>query len=321
LVAVVLLLGVYVYDKHHEQKKKKGEEAAKILFRFTADDLTRITLAKGTKTIKVQKSGDPSGEAWEIVAPIHTKAEGFAVESLTDKLANLRYERIMAEKADDLAQFGLDPPVFTVAFQLKKGSGEVSFGTQTPIEYGTYTRIGKERKVYLVETQAVKALDKTLFDLRNKRLFTQTVDQVQRFVIDRKGGKWAFVKKEKRWIFEDDEGFKVDQDKFSRLFVDFLMARAATFETESSGDLKPFGLVKPKARISLSGAEKSEAILLGDPSKKAKKKIYAKMEGKSQVVTVDASLVEDLPKDRQALKEEEKEGKEEKEKERVKPSD
>lgn len=319
-VAAVLLLCFYIYDINQEKKKKETEITAKDLFRFEPDDLESITLVKGGETIKLQKKGDPDKKTWEIVAPIHAPAEGFVVDGLMKRLANLKYERIMAENADDLAQFGLEPPAFSVIFKTKQRSGRISFGTETPIEYGTYTRIDEEKKVYLVETPDIKALDKGLFDLRTKKLFTQDVDDIKELIIERKQGKWTLVKKEKRWGFEDDEGFRIDQQKAITLFIDFLMVRAASFETESARDLKPFGLHLPKARITLSSLDRSETILLGDPSKKAENRIYAKMQGKPQVVTVNKSLLDDLPKDREAIKEEEKEEKKDKEQE-VKKSD
>ena len=315
-VAAVLLLCFYIYDINQEKKKKETEKTAKALFRFEPDDLESITLVKGGETIKIQKKGDPDKKTWEIVAPIHTPAEGFVVDGLMKRLANLKYERIMAENAGDLAQFGLEPPAFSVTFKTKEMSGKISFGTETPIEYGTYTRIGEEKKIYLVETPGIKAMDKSLFDLRTKKLFTQNVDEIKTLIIDRKQGKWTLVKKkEGGWVFEDDPDFKIDQQKASTLFIDFLMARAASFETESAQDLKPFGLHLPKARITLSGRDRSETILLGDPSKKAKNSIYAKMQAKPQVVTVNTSLLDDLPKDREAIKEKEKEKEGEKDKE------
>jgi hypothetical protein len=308
-------------DMHQEKKKKETEKTAKALFKFSADDLEGVTLVKAGETIKIQKKGDPDKKMWQIVAPIQTPAEGYVVDGLMQRLANLKYERIMAENAGDLAQFGLDPPAFTVIFKAKSESGKISFGTETPIEYGTYTRIGEEKKVYLVETPEIKALDKSLFDVRNKKLFSQSVDDVKKIIIDRKQGTWTLVKKkEEGWVFEDDPGFKIDQQKASTLFVDFIMARAASFEKESARDLAPFGLHMPKARITLSGRDGSETILLGDPSENKKNSIFAKMVGKPQVVTVNTSLLEDLPKDREAIKEKEKEEQKE-QKQEVKKSD
>ncbi|MCP4666139.1 MAG: DUF4340 domain-containing protein [Deltaproteobacteria bacterium] len=320
--AAVFVLCFYLYDIKQEEKKKETEKTAKTLFRFSADDVESIALVKGGETIMMQKKGDGDKKTWEIVAPIHTWAEGFVVDDLMKRLANLKYERIMTENADDLAQFGLDPPAFGVTFKTTERSGRISFGTETPIEYGTYTRIDEEKKVYLVETSEIKALDKRLFDLRTKKLFTQNIDDIKRIMIDRQQGEWTLVKKDKTWGFEDDEDFRMDQQKAGALFIDFLMARASSFETESVRDLRPFGLHLPKARITLSGPDRSETILLGHPSKKAKNRIYAKMQARPQVVTVNQSLLDDLPKDREAIKEKEEEKEEKKDKEQeVKKSD
>jgi hypothetical protein len=84
------------------------------------------------------------------------------------------------------------------------------------------------------------------------------------------------------------------------------MARAVTFEAESSKDLAPFGLVEPRARITISDGKRAQTIRLGNPVKDKKSKIYAKMEGRPPVVTVEGRLLDDLPQQRDAVKKEDK---------------
>ena len=124
-VAAVLLLCFYIYDINQEKKKKETGKTAKDLFTFEPDDLESITLVKSGKTIKIQKKDDGDKKTWEIVAPIQAPTEGFAVEGLMKRLANLKYERIMAENADDLAQFGLESPAFSFTFKTKNESGKI----------------------------------------------------------------------------------------------------------------------------------------------------------------------------------------------------
>lgn len=306
LVAAILLGCLFFYDIYQDNKKEKVKKTAKQLFKFQVDELTSIALISGRETIKLQKTGALDKKEWEIIAPIHASTEIPRIDSLKDKLANLKYSRIIAESANDLTQFGLNNPGFTIIYRVNAGPGQLSFGNQTPIEDGYYARRGKEKKVYLIATRDKRDLDKKLFDLRSKRLFTLSPEKIKRFIIERETGKWTLIKKNGRWQFENDEAYRIKQQKVDSMIRRFAWAEASSFEKEAVEDLEPFGLQKPRALITLSDDERSEEILIGDPSKENNVRIYAKMKRKPQVVTINKYLVEDIPQNRKALKKEKK---------------
>lgn len=306
LVTAILLGCFFFYDIYQNNKKEKVKKTTKQLFKFQADELTYITLISGRETIKLQKTGALDKKEWKIVSPIHASTETSRIDSLKDKLANLKYSRIIAEGANDLTQFGLNSPGFTIIYRVNTGPGQLSFGSQTPIDDGYYARRGKEKKVYLIATHDKKDLDKKLFDLRSKRLFTLSPEKIKRFIIERETGKWALIKKDGKWQFENDEAYRIKQQKVDSMIRRFAWVKASSFEKEAVEDLKPFGLQKPRALITLSDDERSEEILIGDPSKENTVRIYAKMKRKPQVVTINKYLVEDIPQNRGALKKEKK---------------
>ncbi|MBK5102486.1 MAG: DUF4340 domain-containing protein, partial [Desulfobacteraceae bacterium] len=59
----------------------------------------------------------------------------------------------------------------------------------------------------------------------------------------------------------------------------------------------------PRARITLSDGVMTQVLLLGDTSKQENSKIYAKMQGRPQVVVVEKWLLDDLPQNKYAIKE------------------
>ncbi len=303
LVAAILLGCLFFYDIYQDNKKEKVKKTAKQLFKFQVDELTSITLTSGRGTIKLQKTGALDKKEWEIIAPIHASTETPRIDSLKDKLANLKYSRIIAESASDLTQFGLNNPDFIITYRINTEPGQLSFGNQTPIEDGYYARRGKEKKLYLIATRDKRDLDKKLFDLRSKMLFTLSPEKIKRFIIERETGKWALIKKDGRWQFEDDEAYRIMQQKVDSMIRRFAWAEASSFENEAVANLEPFGLHKPSALISLSDDKRSEEILIGDPLKKNNVRKYAKMKRKPQVVTINKYLVEDIPQNRESLKE------------------
>lgn len=304
LVAAIILVGFYIYETRTEKKEGEAREEAKQIFQIGANRLDSITLIRDKQIIKLEKSGVTDQQKWEITAPIRTETEKFLVGRIADKLAKLKSSRVISENAEDLTQFGLNKPVFTISYTSDKGDGSLSFGFRSPIEDGFYA--GEGKKVYLIATSDKELLDKTLFDLRDKRLFTIDTDRVNRMIIDRESEKWTLFKKEGRWFFEGDEGLKIDRDRIESAIRRIIWEEASSFEKEMAYDLKTCCLDSPKARIILSDGKKSEEIILGGRVKDDKKdEIYAKMRGRPQIVTVRSRFLEDLPKTKDEIKENE----------------
>jgi len=306
LVAAIILVGLYIYETRTEKKEGEAREEAKQIFQIGANRLDSITLIRDKQIIKLEKSGVTDQQKWEITAPIHTETEKFLVVRITNKLAKLKYSRIISENAEDLTQFGLNKPAFTISYTSGKGDGALSFGFRSPIEDGFYAGEGKGKKVYLITISDKELLDKTLFDLRDKRLFTFDTDRVNRMVIDRESEKWTLFKKEGRWFFEGDEGLKIDRDRMESAIRRIIWEEASSFEKETADDLKTYCLDRPKACIILSDGKKSEELILGGHVRDDKKdEIYAKMRGRPQIVTVRSRFLEDLPKTKDEIKENE----------------
>ena len=304
LVAALLLVGLYLYDIHQDKKKERVEETARVLLGIKADQIEGITLAGGKEVIEIQKAGGTDKKAWKITAPINTTADSLAIEGLKNRLADLKYTRVIAEKADDPARFGLDGPSFIITYNAGKVSGQLAFGSLTPLEDGYYVKKDKDKRIYLVDKFDKQDFEKDLFELRDKRLFTLRPEKVNRFIIDRETGKWTLIKKEGRRWFENDEDFRVDTQRIDTLVRKFAGAEATSFEKETVTDLKSFGLDSSAVVVTLSDGKKSQAILLGNPVKQKQTRIYAKMKGQPQLVTVNKWLLGDLPQNREEIKEE-----------------
>jgi len=304
LAAALLLVGLYLYDIHQDKKKEQVEETAKVLLGIKADQINGITLKKGNEAIELQKTEGTGKDTWNITAPIKTTADGLAVEGLKKRLAGLKYTRVIAEKSDDPGLFGLDKPSFNITYNAGKVSGQLAFGSLTPLGDGYYVRKNTEKKIYLVDKFEKDELRVSLFELRDKRLFTLSPVKVNRFIIDRGKDRWSLIRKKGRWRLEDDADLKVDTRKIDTLVSKFARAGAVSFEKEAVTDLKPFGLDPPAVVVTLSEGKNSQAILLGGHSKENKTRIYAKIQGRPELVTVNKWLLNDLPRTREEIKEE-----------------
>jgi hypothetical protein len=302
LLVVILFLGFYFFETRREEKQKRAEEAIKTLFSFQPEELNRVALLKENQEIVVEKN---DGGEWEITAPLRAPADPFALSRVRNTLGVLQYLRIISKDPRDLSEFGLDPPSFVISYRIGDKEGYLAFGHKSPVEDGFYARTGADRTVYLIWRPDKSDLEKTLFDLRDKGLFTLLRDQVERLVIERSGQTWVLHRIEEKWFLLGQEDLAIDQEKVGDILRITLVAEILSFVQEETDNLALYGLDHPQARVVVSGADQAEEILYGSYSEA--RTVYAMIGGKPQILTVPNRLLEDLPETLEDLKAEKKE--------------
>lgn len=300
LILAILLVAFYFYETRKEEKKKSAEEESSGLFSVKPDDVTSLVLKSGDQEMRFEKR---SG-TWEILHPVRSGVDSFALTRLLSRLTGLKSLRVIAESPKDLSEFGLQQPEATLTFRAGGQDNTLFIGHTSPIEKGYYVAKGGDGKVYFVSGDDRRALDRPLLELRDKKLFTLKTDQVRRVILERKGERWVLDKKEGRWIFEGQEDLKIDPERVEVFVRPTLWAEAQSFEKEDAADLKLYGLDAPRARVSLSDENQTEEISYGNEV--PPDRIFAVVKGKPQVVTVRKRLLDDLPQTKEDLAEKEK---------------
>jgi hypothetical protein len=302
LLAAIVLLAFYLYEDRKEAKQKTADEEAKVLFPLEADQLRSLTLKKEKETIRLEKTSADSD--WVIVAPIHAATDRMTLSRLQRTLAELKHERLISESATDLSEFGLDKPSLVVSFRGEREEEAFALGSQSPMGPSFYATVGNSGKVYLISALQKQELEKSLYDLREKKLLSLEMDKIDKVTIERRRDRWRLYRKEGRWHLEGDGEFKVDQKKIEVIVRPILWADALSFENEAAEDFKAYGLHEPSARIILSDDGKTEEILFGDPVKDTKEvSLYAMVKGRSQIVTVRKRLLDDIPSEKAKIRE------------------
>jgi len=300
LILAVLLVAFYFYETRKEEKKKSAEEESSALFSVKPDDVMSLVLKSGDQEMRFEKR---SG-TWEILHPVRSGVDSFALTRLLSRLTGLKSLRVIAESPKDLSEFGLQQPEATLTFRAGGQDNTLFIGHTSPIEKGYYAAKGGDGRVYFVSGDDRMALDRPLLELRDKKLFTLKTDQVRRVILERRGERWVLDKKEGRWIFEGQEDLKIDPERVEVFVRPTLWAEALSFEKEDAADLKLYGLDAPRARVSLSDENQTEEISYGNEV--PPDRIFAVVKGKSQVVTVRKRLLDDLPQTKEDLAEKEK---------------
>jgi hypothetical protein len=103
-------------------------------------------------------------------------------------LSSLNSERVVEDKATDLKQYGLDPPRFQLDIAEKNNKlQELLIGDDTPTGGAAYAMLASDPRVFAVASYTKTSVDKSLNDLRDKRLLTVSPDKLSRIELIRKG--------------------------------------------------------------------------------------------------------------------------------------
>lgn len=193
-LGLLVVLGGLVWwsNKHPDTSAASKTPPAPKLIAVDAKQIDTIRLAKaGADPIELVKLAD----TWNIAKPAAMPADADAVNMLTGSLATLNADRVIDEHPASLKDFGLDNPSDEVDITLKGGkTTKLLLGSDTPANTGTYAKIEGDQKVYTLPTYIKTSFDKTVNDLRDKRLLTFNQDKLTSVTVTGKGVPVEFGK-------------------------------------------------------------------------------------------------------------------------------
>src|SRR5690348_3141419 len=188
IAAVVLaaLSGAVWWAKKHPESASSTTAATVKLVDIPAAQIQQVTVKKkdGSEISLKRESGK-----WQIVQPQAYPADQDAVSSLLSALAPLNVDSVVEEKAADTAKYGLTKPSLTVSVGLSNGkTDKIEFGDDAPAGSLVYAEHGSDAKVVALASSTKTSFDKSLNDLRDKRLLTFNTDKLTSVELDSKKG-------------------------------------------------------------------------------------------------------------------------------------
>ncbi|MDE0127858.1 MAG: DUF4340 domain-containing protein [Bryobacterales bacterium] len=197
-VALLALLGGAVW--YTRENPPPDEDAAPKIVDVEEDEIRSITLRRaGEEAIEMARGEE--GE-WEFAGGLAVAADDSSVGLLASSLASLNAERVVSESVVDWSPYELDDPALAVSYRLEEGGGEVRFGRDTPTGTGVFARLEGDTRLFTVYSYNRNSFDKSVFDLRDKRLLKVDEDTVTRIELEtasrmlafeRDGGDWRIV--------------------------------------------------------------------------------------------------------------------------------
>ncbi len=246
LIAAIVLVGLtgLLYWSNQREKAKENEpapDAPPKIINVKKDDLARIEINKeGEKPVVLEKSDDGK---WKITAPEPLRADESTVDSLVSTLADLDSNRLIEENAADLAPFGLDKPKLTVVAKLEDGKElKLLVGDETPTGGNYFVKLASDPRVFTLASWNKTSLEKSAWDLRDKRLLTFDSDKLTRVELTAKGPTIEIGKNaQNEWQIVKPKPMRADGGN-----VEQLISRLRDAKMDSSMSGKDLGEAKKK---------------------------------------------------------------------------
>jgi hypothetical protein len=301
LVALVILgalWGALTYYNRRQSREASKIETSKEEKLFTLDSkhITAITFRP--------RSGDAvgcehAGGTWAIVEPKKLSADQGTLSTVLNNLTTATVDEVVDQHASDVKQFGLDPPVYSleVATDTNPPKFTLLLGDDTPTSSGLYAQVAGNPRVVTVASYLKSNLEKTLFDLRDRRALTLEADQLRKMEVESKGKKYTLEKNpEGVWDLVLPPSVRAD-----RFAVDGLLnqLRGLSMQSIAAEDKKSqatYGLSSPELRLELTGPSGAQTLLLGKKDKEGDR-YFAVNSALPPAFTLNSSFLTDFQKD------------------------
>lgn len=275
------------------------------LLKIKAGDIERITLKYPGREIDLKRG---SKDKWELLKPIEADANQTAVNSLVTSIADCEVKRTVEEKPASLAPFGLDKPRVVVTVTVK-GKGKlpaIEVGKTTPVGASAYVKTAAKPAVLLTDSSFQAAMIKTANDLRSHMLMAFNTNNVSKLTIQHLDGSEIEVDRNKRrWEIVKPAAYLADRSTVNGILDSLNRARVTEFISDNPTDLSQYGLKSPHLTVTVALKKKgeNESLFFGFKQPEAGKNgIYVRVGGRDSVYTVATSLLPDIDKSVNALR-------------------
>ena len=300
IALVVVLGGLFAYIYFVTWKQPEGGDASakkqeKVFAGLQSDKIEeiRVNSESGDSTVlKKDKDG------WKIAQPIVTPAQESEASGIANALSQLDIARVIDENPTSLADYGLGAPRVEVQF---KASGDKDFrklfiGQKTPTGTNLFAKRNDDKRVFTIPSFQEQTFNRSTFDLRDKTAIKFDRDKVDHVETTADNRTVELAKADGDWKLLKPMQAPADSGAVEGLIGKVQSAQMKSIVTDSvaPADLKKYGLDKPSASITLSLGSAKASLLLG--GKSGDGSLYAKDTSKPLVMTLDATLVDDLKK-------------------------
>ena len=270
------------------------------VFNFSPTEVATLRLQVGNQPeIRCKRQGDSNPAAtgdtagWEMIHPVKAKADTRVVEDIVSALSSLRVVIFEAEGEYNPADYGLSQPRITVTLEttIDDSTPELQIGNDAGTPGRIFVARSDHRAVYVVNREIYTKLNRTVFDLRDKRVIDFQRTATRRFVIRQGESKIECQKGvDGEWEITAPVVLKTDEEAVDDLLFGVDALRAVAFVDDQPTSFQPYGLDLPSIEVSFMAPDAEPAVLL--VGKTTGDNIYVKAQNAEPVFLVKKTLLD-----------------------------
>jgi Domain of unknown function (DUF4340) len=291
IVAGIVLAGLSgtLYWSNHHKPAETSEASADVPPKMLAvkeADISKFDLKKdGVEQVGGERN---SAGQWHLTSPTPLVADQSAVASLLGTFSSLNSERLVEEKAGNLAPYGLDAPKLEVDLTQKNNKTQkLLLGDDTPAGSGIYAKLDGEPRVFTIPKFERTSIDKSANDLRDKRLLTLDSDTISQVDLVAKKQEIAFGRNKDEWQIIKPKPLRADSSEVDELVRTLTNARMELDASADPGKNGPlFAAATPVATAKLTAESGTQELQI----RKSKDDYYAKSSAVGGIYKVPATL-------------------------------
>lgn len=284
-----------------------ADKTAAALDRGPLDLLDRNLLAVDPKTVERIRGTGPGGNwtlqkqgnEWRMTeGPSPFAADNETVTAVVNVWSKLTAAHFAAYGKPDPTAFGLDKPTASVTITIPAGGKPVEHTLQLgkPAEGSSgdhYARLDNGPGVFVLSAPVAKELTKTPLEFVPRTVLQLPVANVIAILRAMDEEDVEIKKQGDGWQLTEPVGAKADDQSVNQLVRQLTSLRAARIAAYPAGDLKPFGLDKPEALVTLRLTNQQPAerkLKIGKVAEEKTGERFATLEGGNAVVVLPGLL-------------------------------
>lgn len=272
------------------------------VIRFNPDAITEIAFQKPEPFTCVK-----NGDSWMMTNPVSVKADSEDIRYILSELQTMQassFEMDGESVRSSLVKYGLDTPRIHITLKDAVKSYGLVIGSVVPHSTDVestdkktvYVQSIHQGGVYTVTDDIVKLLNKTAFDLRDKRLLDFQRSDVIQFEIQRGKEKIECIKRQKDlWEIQGNKTI-ADPQAVSDLIYGVDSLEAAAYVSNSSKDLTLYGLNNPLFNLKFTIRDNDKQIELQIGAFTQNYTVYVKTNKPNQIALVKRELIDKISK-------------------------
>lgn len=297
--SILCALGAWVYffEIRHKGEKQAQEEKASQLATIDKDAVTEIEIKKEDgRIIRLKKLED----RWVLVEPIKGSADQSMVSSIIISAQLAKAERILQDRDVKWGEYGLDTAPFHITLTSKDSQVQIFIGETNPSKTSYYMRVGDDPRLFLGADTLKKALDKTIFDLRDKSVVSLAPSDVERIVVTNNGKETEIVRRDTdKWSMTKPEEMRLKSSLVNKDLISLTNLRAKKIIDGPNLEDEQYGLKVPLTTIEVSGPKAGQTLLVGKAVSEGssgtdESDIYVAVKDRNNVYVVDAKQIKAL---------------------------